>query len=232
MIAYPLYFYNRKTKFFYLYTPIIPGYDFNISVYQMEGIMFGPVFFFTNIMLGLGLAMDAFSVSLADGLNNPCMSKGKTFLIAGIFAFFQAIMPLAGWLCIHTVAQHFKTFEIFIPWIALILLSFIGIKMLIEGIKNRDNDACSVEGLSIITLLVQGIATSIDALSVGFAIADYNLISALIAAIIIAIVTFAVCLAGVILGRTVGTKFAGKAGIFGGVILISIGIEIFLTGIF
>ena len=193
---------------------------------------FGPVFFFSNIMLGIGLAMDAFSVSLANGLNEPCMRKKKIFTIAGLFAFFQALMPVLGWFCIHTIAQHFKFFEKLIPWLALILLSFIGIKMLIDGIKNKDEDACSTEGLGFTALIVQGIATSIDALSVGFAIADYNLLSALVAALIIAAVTFGICTAGVYIGRTAGTKLSGKAGIFGGVILISIGIEIFVTGIF
>ena len=193
---------------------------------------FGPVFFFSNAMLGIGLAMDAFSVSLANGLNEPCMRKNKIFTIAGVFAFFQALMPVLGWLCIHTVAQHFKAFEKLIPWIALLLLSFIGIKMLIDGIKNESEDACSVKGIGFTALIVQGIATSIDALSVGFAIADYDLVSALVAALIIAVITFAICTAGVFIGRTAGTKLSGKAGIFGGIILISIGIEIFITGIF
>ena len=189
-------------------------------------------FFVTNIMLGVGLAMDAFSVSLANGLHEPCMRRRKIFAIAGTFAFFQALMPLLGWICVHTIAQHFKAFEAFIPWIALILLCFIGGKMLFEGIKNEDDDPCSNKGLGLTTLIIQGIATSIDALSVGFAIANYNLISALAAALIISVVTFAICLMGVIIGRTAGTKLAGKAGIFGGIILIAIGIEIFITGIF
>lgn len=193
---------------------------------------FGLSFFVTNIMLGIGLAMDAFSVSLANGLNESCMRKAKMCAIAGIFAFFQALMPMLGWICVHTIAQHFKAFEMLIPWIALILLGFIGTKMLIEGIKNESDDPCSNKHLGLTVLIVQGIATSIDALSVGFAIADYNLISALFAALIIAIVTFCICLPGVLIGRSAGTKLAGKAGIFGGLILIGIGIEIFISGIF
>ena len=189
-------------------------------------------FLLTNILLGIGLAMDAFSVSLANGLGEPCMKKRKLFGIAGMFAFFQALMPMLGWVCVHTVAQHFKAFEKFIPWIALALLGYIGGKMLIEGIKNKDSCPCSQKGIGFGALIVQGIATSIDALSVGFAIAHYNAMSALGAAIIIAVVTFIICLAGVIIGKTAGTCFAGKAGILGGVILIFIGLEIFITGVF
>lgn len=188
-------------------------------------------FFITNILLGVGLAMDAFSVSLANGLGEPCMKKRKLFGIAGMFAFFQALMPMLGWVCVHTVAQHFKAFEKFIPWIALALLSYIGGKMLIEGIKNKDACPCSQQGVGFGTLIVQGIATSIDALSVGFAIAHYNVASALGAAIIIAAVTFIICMAGVLIGKTAGTCLAGKAGILGGSILIFIGLEIFISGI-
>ena len=104
--------------------------------------------------------------------------------------------------------------------------------MLIEGIKNESDDPCANKKLGFTALIVQGIATSIDALSVGFAIADYNFVSAFFAAIIIAVVTFCICLPGVLIGRSAGTKLAGKAGIFGGLILIGIGLEIFISGIF
>ena len=189
----------------------------------------GVGFFITNIMLGVGLAMDAFSVSLANGLNEPCMKKRKMCGIAGVFAFFQALMPMIGWICVHTIVCYFKSFEKLIPWIALILLGYIGGKMLYEGIKSKYESPCEKPGVSFTALLVQGVATSIDALSVGFTIADYNLASALIAALVIAAVTFIICLGGLIIGRKAGTKMAGKAGILGGVILIIIGLEIFIT---
>ena len=160
------------------------------------------------------------------------MKKRKMCVIAGIFAAFQAAMPMAGWICVHTIVQYFKTFELFIPWIALALLGFIGGKMLKEGIESKDECPCEKIGVGITALIIQGIATSIDALSVGFAIANYNLISALYSAAIIALVTFIICVCGVAIGRKAGTKLAGKAGIFGGLILIVIGIEIFVTGIF
>ena len=187
-------------------------------------------FIFTSILLGAGLAMDAFSVSLANGLNEPTMKKKRMCFIAGIFALFQFLMPLIGWVCVHTIAQRFAAFEKFIPWIALVLLCFIGGKMLIEGIKNKDSEeeSCAVCASA---LLIQGVATSIDALSVGFTIAEYDLIMALVSCLIIGVVTFIICTIGLFLGKKFGTKFAGKASIFGGAILILIGIEIFLTGI-
>lgn len=189
------------------------------------------VFFFNSILLGIGLAMDAFSVSLANGLNEPCMKRGKMCGVGGMFAFFQALMPLIGWVCIHTIVQYFRFFETMIPWIALILLCYIGGKMLLEGIQEKD--PCKENpALGFYALIVQGIATSIDALSVGFTIADYNLLMALAAAAIIAAVTFVICMGGLYIGKKAGTKMAGKAGILGGVILIAIGLEIFITSFF
>lgn len=184
-------------------------------------------FFFTSIMLGVGLAMDAFSVSLANGLNEPNMKTGRMSGIAGVFAAFQFCMPMIGWICVSTIAQYFRTFEKFIPWIALILLGFIGGKMLIEGASGQDNDEKPAVGLK--GLLIQGIATSIDALSVGFTIADYPLPEALLSCLIIGVTTFLICFAGLAIGRKAGTKLAGKAGVLGGCILIFIGLEIFIS---
>ena len=188
-------------------------------------------FFITSIMLGVGLAMDAFSVSLANGLNDHGMRPHKMCAMSGIFSGFQFLMPLIGWICVHTVAQYFAFFEKLIPWIALGLLSFIGGKMLIEGIKNAD-EPTEVAGVGLGALLVQGVATSIDALSVGFTISEYDLLSAILSALIIALVTFIICLGGVLIGQRVGTKLAGKASILGGAILIIIGLEIFITSWF
>lgn len=191
--------------------------------------MFNIVFFVNSICLGIGLAMDAFSVSLANGLNEPSMKLNKQLGISGIFAGFQMAMPLLGWIFVHTILQYFKVFEKFIPWIALILLLFIGGKMLYEGIKNKEEE--QKVGVGIISLLVQGIATSIDALSVGFTIADYEFIQAFVSTLIIGIVTFAICFVGLIIGKKFGTVISNKATIFGGIILILIGIEIFVMGI-
>lgn len=187
-------------------------------------------FVITSIMMGVGLAMDAFSVSMANGLNEPKMKSNKMCGIAAVFAGFQALMPMTGWLCVHTIVTYFKAFEKFVPWIAFILLGYIGGKMLIDGIKN--NEDTSVQTLTFGTLLIQGIATSIDALSEGFVISEYNWLMALIASLIIATVTFVICMFGVFIGKKFGTVLSNKAQIFGGIILIGIGVEIFVKGVF
>ena len=187
-------------------------------------------FFFNSILLGVGLAMDAFSVSMANGLNEPAMKKNRMSVIAGVFAFFQFLIPMTGWICVHTIVQYFQMFEKFIPWIALFLLLYIGGSMLIEGIKGGEEE--ELKGVGFKALMIQGVATSIDALSVGFTIADYNFLMAFVCAVIIAVVTFFICMGGLQIGKTVGTKLSNKAAILGGVILIFIGIEIFVTGVF
>ena len=188
-------------------------------------------FVFNSVLLGVGLAMDAFSVAMANGIRESKMSGAKMCGIAGIFAVFQGLMPLIGWICIHTVVQYFHTFQAWIPWIALCLLGYIGGKMLYEGIKSQ---SCPVVPavLGFGALLVQGIATSIDALSVGFTIAGYLLPMALASALIIASVTFVICMVGLYIGKKAGSCLSGKAGIVGGAILIFIGLEIFITSWF
>lgn len=189
------------------------------------------LFFLNSILFGVGLAMDAFSVSLANGLNEPTMQKRRMILIAGTFAVFQIVMPLAGWVCVHTVVKLFSSVEKFIPYIALILLLYIGGKMLWEGIKSKNEEESEAVKLGFGALIIQGIATSIDALSVGFTIAEYSFIAALTESLIIGVVTFGICIGGLIIGKKFGMKLAGKATILGGVILILIGLEIFLKGI-
>lgn len=189
------------------------------------------IFFVKSAMLGVGLAMDAFSVSLANGLNEPHMKKRRMSLIAGVFAGFQAFMPFVGWVCVHTVLQYFQVFETCIPWIALILLCYIGGNMLKDGFSN-DEEEVEKAAVGWKALMMQGVATSIDALSVGFTIAEYGIIMALVTALIIGILTFFICFLGLGLGKKFGTMFAGKASIAGGVILILIGLEIFIAGVF
>ena len=188
-------------------------------------------FVFNSVLLGVGLAMDAFSVAMANGIREPKMSVGKMCGIAGIFAVFQGLMPLIGWFCVHTIAQYFTAFQSWIPWIALGLLGYIGGKMLYEGIKSQ---SCPVvpAALGFTALLVQGVATSIDALSVGFTIANYLFPAALVSALIIAAVTFVICMVGLYIGKKAGSCLSGKAGIVGGAILIFIGLEIFITSWF
>ncbi len=217
------------------------------------------MFFVNSMLLGVGLAMDAFSISLANGLNENSMKKGRMCFIAGVYAFYQFLMPMIGWICVHEIAEKFTAFQKFIPWIALILLLFIGGKMIVEAIleisknkkvaagKDNANDAASNDENSAVLpesqksakkkltfslLMLQGIATSIDALSVGFTIATYNLAMAVTASLIIAAVTFVICFAGLAIGKKAGTKLADRAGILGGCILVFIGIEIFVKGVF
>lgn len=190
------------------------------------------VFILNSILLGIGLSMDAFSISLANGLNDSKMSLRKMNLISGCYGFFQFAMPLIGWLCVHTIIVYFKKFELFIPWIALILLSFIGGKMIFETRKSINESKEKIKTLSFAVLIIQGIATSIDALSVGFTIAEYDLLMAFLSSLIIGIVTFILCFLGLKIGKKVGTKFSNKASILGGIILIVIGIEIFVKGVF
>lgn len=188
------------------------------------------LFFANSALFGVGLAMDAFSVSIANGLKDNRMKIGRMCLIAGTFGVFQAAMPMIGWLCVHTIATIFEPFQMFIPWIALGLLLFLGIKMIVEGVKGEEEEVKT--NLSFGALMVQGIATSIDALSVGFTIADLDWFPALVESLIICAVTFILCMIALVIGKKVGNKIGGKATIVGGIILIAIGLEIFIKGIF
>ena len=185
-------------------------------------------------LLGFGLAMDAFSVSLANGLNEPAMKNKKMLAVAGTFAIFQGLMPLAGWFLVTQLRSVFNVLEGFIPWAALILLVFIGGKMLYEGLKPckcEDDEAdCCEKKLGFAALMIQGLATSIDALSVGLTISHLNFGEALLESSIIAILTLGICTAGIIIGKKFGTKLADKAAILGGSVLIIIGFKIFFFG--
>ncbi len=215
------------------------------------------LFFVNSILFGIGLAMDAFSVSMANGLNEPEMDRRKELLIAGVFGVFQTLMPLIGWVLVHTAMNTFQQIQKSIPWIALILLCWIGGKMIAEGVQSRKEaqpesaapsetsggntaaakgpDAPAAEAakpaakLGLWALFVQAVATSIDALSVGFTIAEYDFSHALAETVIIGVVTFIISYAGIRIGKKFGTRLSGKASILGGVILILIGIEIFVT---
>jgi len=263
------------------------------------------VFLLNNFLLGVGLAMDAFSVSIANGLAEPHMRRSKMCGVAGTYAIYQFAMPMIGWFCVRTAAERFETFQKLIPWIALGLLLYIGGKMVIEGIRSHtagDREvaaeaaaltaaggstaaacsgaaagstaaacsasaggstaaacsgaaggsaaaACSasatgrtavcsepaadaIRTLGFGTLMLQGIATSIDALSVGFTIADQALLAATAGCLIIAGVTFVICMSGLIFGKKFGERLADKATILGGLILIGIGVEIWVKGVF
>lgn len=182
----------------------------------------------TSIFLGIGLAMDACAVSMANGLNEPKMKLNKIVLIAFMFGLFQGAMPFIGYLVGSVCLSQI---EWIIPWVALVLLGFIGGKMVFEGFK-KDDEKEDVKKLTFKVLFIQAIATSIDALSVGFTIADYTMIEAIVCVLLIALMTFIVCVFAVFVGKKFGTKLGSKAEILGGIILVLIGIEIFITGIF
>ena len=186
-------------------------------------------FIFHSVLFGIGLAMDAFSASVANGLNESKMKFSRMFSIAGTFGLFQFIMPLMGWLCVHTLAEKFERFHMLIPWIAFFLLIIIGGKMIVDACHNDDQEVTSLTGFG--TLLLQGIATSIDALSVGFTIADFAFIKAFSECVIIGTVTFIICIGGLKIGKAIGTKLAGKASILGGIVLIVIGAEILISAL-
>ena len=194
-------------------------------------MIWSAAFIANSALLGVGLAMDAFSVSLANGLNAPGMNRRQMARIAGVFALFQFLMPVLGWLCVRTVAQAFSAFQRAVPWIALALLGWIGGKMLYEGVARRGAPRDGGRAPGHGALLAQGVATSIDALSVGFTISQYGWGEALAASAIIAAVTFGICIGGVLLGRRFGTRLAGGASILGGAILIFIGLEIFIKNL-
>lgn len=184
-----------------------------------------------SIFLGIGLAIDAFSVCIANGLSETGMKSSRKYKIAGVFAVFQAAMPAVGWICVKTIIGLFDGFRRFIPWIALLLLVFIGAKMIYEAVVSGRGDGKKPEEMIITNrqLFVQGVATSIDALSVGFAIAGYSAAEAVISALVIGAVTFVICIIGLVIGKKAGKLFADKAPVFGGIILICIGIEIFIS---
>lgn len=196
----------------------------------------------SSMALGVGLAMDASAVSMANGLNDNKMKLRKIFLIAGMFAFFQALMPLIGFLLGHTLYETLDFIEKYkiIPILALVILFIIGAKMAVEGINElidtkkgkKVEDLEDKKVLSFRLLIIQAIATSIDALSVGVVIADYSVKNAIICALIVALVTFVICVPSVFIGKKIGLKIGPFAEILGGAILIVIGFIIFFTGIF
>ena len=184
-------------------------------------------FFINSVLLGFGLAMDAFSVSIVNGIKEPKMPAHRTLGIALVFAFFQAFMPMIGWVCTHQFIQYFVKIQKWLPILSFLLLSFIGGKMVKEA-PRANLVELEVQSLTKYEIFIQGIATSIDALSVGFVISSYNFSMALLCSGIIAAVTFPICVFGIWLGKKAGQKLPEKANRFGGILLILIGIEILL----
>lgn len=186
-------------------------------------------FILNSILLGAGLAMDAVSVSVANGLEEPGMSGKKTAGIAGTFAFFQWLMPMLGWFFVTSLLSVFRAVAPFLPFVSFALLLYIGGKLCLEGIKG-ETDENPDSGLGMKALFLQGIATSIDALSVGFTLASYRAAEALLSSVLIALTTFFLCLGALHAGKQAGAVLNRQAKILGGLILIVIGARIFITG--
>lgn len=181
----------------------------------------------TVLFLSVALAMDATCVSMANGLNEKNIKVSKIAFISLLFGLFQGFMPLIGYFVGHALIEYI---EPFIPWIALVLLGYLGGKMIYDGIKNDEESV--FKNLTLKVILIQAVATSIDALSVGLTIANYKVTEALLASLIIALVTFVFCICGHFIGKKFGDKLGDKAMILGGIILIIIGLEIFISSWF
>lgn len=183
--------------------------------------------FIELLLIALGLSMDAFAVAVTDGLCNKGMKKRWIVMIALVFGVFQGIMPTAGYFLGQTFAERIQKYD---HVIALILLTIIGGKMLIEAVENK-NEECDIVGISFPALLLQGIATSIDALAVGisFSVLSINIFHA---AAFISSITFICSIIGVLIGMKFGAIFNKKAQIAGGLILIVIGVKIFIEHTF
>lgn len=212
------------------------------------------IFFIASILMGVGLAMDAFVISIANGMSRPDAKYRYVIKITLVYALFQFAMPMIGWIMVHEAAKALVAFNKLVPWIALVLLAFLGVCTIIKGVKSGktkaevcsesdamktcDAEVCSRGELSEVsgnnpakltgmTLFMQGIATSIDALSTGFTISDYDIEAAFVCSTIIAVVTWIMCFIGMHIGAKVGELFSAHAMIAGGVILVIIGIEVF-----
>lgn len=189
------------------------------SFFNLGGIMG----IFTMISIGVGLAMDAFAVSICQGLKMIKVNKKYAVIIALFFGVFQAMMPLIG----YVIGVQFESYITSIDhWIAFILLGFIGFNMIKESREKEEIDEC-IYRLDYKELTMMAIATSIDALAVGVAFAFLN-VNVLMAVSIIGIITFGLSLIGVLLGHTLGMKFKSNAEMFGGIVLIIIGLKILL----
>ncbi len=179
-------------------------------------------------MFGLGLAVDVFIMALTDGLDFPDIKKRKLLLLAALFSAFNILMPMLGWLCMHSVSVYVPYFDEALSWIAFALMTGIGIKMIVDGVKKGPKKPCR-STVNVGALILQCFVTSVDSLAVGFVIASYTAVEAVVCAVVIAAVTFIVFCLGFSVGRRCGLKFAGVASIVGGIAFIGIGVEILVS---
>ncbi|MGN1227165.1 MAG: manganese efflux pump MntP family protein [Christensenellales bacterium] len=185
----------------------------------------GIEFYLRSVFLGAGLAMDACTVSMTNGFKDSNMRFNKMLFIAVIFGLFQGAMPLIAYFIGHSLLFIIKDW---VPWISLFILSILGINMIINA-KSGENERKDASGVNLKLIFMQAVATSLDALSVGLTFANYSVLKALICALIIALITVFICLFGVAIGKKFGEKLGAKAEVVGGLILIAIGLEIFIS---
>ncbi len=190
------------------------------------------------ILIGVGLSMDAVAVSVSNGISDHKMKWGKILLIAGVFGLFQGVMPFLGYLLGSLFARFI---EIIAPYLAFVLLGFIGGKMIFEAIrdirkKDSNDEKKKDTRLTVGVLLMQAVATSIDAFAVGVNMACYesagNLaLPVFVNCIIIAFITFVLCVIAVLIGKKTGDVFSDKATLAGGIILVIIALKMLIEGI-
>ena len=179
--------------------------------------------FFELFLIGIGLSMDAFAVSICKGLSMQKIDKKYTLCIGLFFGGFQALMPLTGYLLGSQFSGYIERFD---HWIAFVLLALIGVNMIKES-REEEEEEKPYAGVNFKELLILAVATSIDALAVGvtFAFLQVNIVPAII---IIGSVTFVISAAGVFIGNIFGSKYKSRAELAGGIILILLGIKILL----
>lgn len=182
--------------------------------------------FIELFLIGVGLSMDAFAVSICKGLGMEKVNKKQAFIIGLYFGGFQALMPLIGWFLGIRFQQYITSID---HWIAFVLLVFIGGKMIVEAVRDKDEEQVDKKDLPLDhkEMFLLAIATSIDALAVGitFAFLDTPIVEAIT---IIGLTTFFLSILGVVVGNFFGTRYKKKAEIVGGIILVAIGVKILL----
>lgn len=180
----------------------------------------------TILFIAVGLSMDAFAVSIARGFAMEKLHVKHAIRIAFFFGLFQFLMPLVGWLCGAGLKNVIAGVD---HWIAFALLSFIGVKMIYESTKLKEDKDCKKVGgcISLRLLLILSVATSIDALAVGLSLSLLG-VAVIFPAVVIGVVTFIFSFFGVVIGERFGHFFESKIEIFGGIILIGIGTKILI----
>lgn len=178
-----------------------------------------------TILLGIGLSMDAFAVAICKGLSNEKFSVNLALIVGAWFGIFQALMPLIGYSLGSLVLQYIEAVD---HWIAFALLAFIGGKMIYEAVKGEEKHDASVTFAAMLPL---AIGTSIDAMAAGITLA-FSSINIFLAISIIGAITFSLSAIGVKIGNIFGSKYKSKAEIFGGAVLIVLGLKILIEHLF